>query len=244
MWGHTHTPSCTHTMSPCTHVGTHTHTHPNFTVVRGTHTHTRSCTHNVQMYICGGMRLHAHTHMRSCTPCPHVYMWGHTHNVPMYTRGGTHAHTHTRAHAHTQCPHVYMSGYTHTHSTTDRHGRLQAVHVMTTVTLITQQHFLGIALAATDTAASQQGRAVPLDALVQRSQVKEDLGQAGAAQHRLFPALVDHPPPMLLVWRVWGQGKWNDQWGGIMQRLKDRVETDTEKNQTMNIFAVRKKRVR
>ena len=116
--------------------------------------------------------------------------------------------------------------------------------MMTTVTLITQQHFLGITLAATDTAASQQGRAVPLDALVQRSQVKEDLGQAGAAQHRLFPALVDHPPPMLLVWHVWGQGKWHNQWSGIIiQRLKDHVETDTEENQTMNIFAVKKKKL-
>ena len=94
---------------------------------------------------------------------------------------------------------------THTHTSTDHHGRLQAVHVMTAVTLITQQHFLSIALAATDAAASQKGRAIPLDALVQCSKVKKNLRQTGAAQHRLFPAIIDTPPSMFFVWRVYGR---------------------------------------
>ena len=192
---HTHTRSCT--VSPCIYVGGCAHTR----------THTCAHAHHVPKYTCGG------THTHTMFPCIHVgaRMHTHTHARELMHTMSPCIHVGAHTHAQTQCPHAYMWGHTHAHNThmhrtrthsTDRHGRLQAVHVMTTVTLITQQHFLGITLAATDTAASQQGRAVPLDALVQRSQVKEDLGQAGAAQHRLFPALVDHPPPMLLVWRV------------------------------------------
>lgn len=136
---HTHN---AHAHIQCPHVYMWGHTHPNSTVMWGTHTHT--LVHSVPLYICGGVRSHANTHMRSCTPCPQVYMWGHTHthNVPMYTCGGTHAHTHTCARAHAHHVPMYTCGGTHTRANTmspcihvGAHTRTQHTHAQDTHTL-------------------------------------------------------------------------------------------------------------
>lgn len=70
------------------------------------------------------------------------------------------------------------------------------VDVVSSIAAVTQQHVLCISLPATDLTAGVEQGLRPDDTALQGGEVEEDLRQAGTAQQRLPPTLLDslhHP---------------------------------------------------
>ena len=79
------------------------------------------------------------------------------------------------------------------HQYTNLDGRLEAVHVMSTVASVAQQHVLSVSFTSTDATVSVQRRSRPRDARLQHRAVNPQLRQARRQHQRLLPTFQRSP---------------------------------------------------
>ena len=91
----------------------------------------------------------------------------------------------------------------------------EAEHVVAPVAAVAQQHLLGVAAASAHAAAGLEDGLVPGDGALQRGEVEEDLGEAGAGHQRLLPALTARLTRLLLCERR--EIQWNHDYRHFME---------------------------